>query len=74
MIKSEDKATIPVEKEEIRKIIMQELEKIRDHKTHLGQGCAACHVIFTLKNTLDSPEQDCADMVSQILTEDPQAK
>jgi len=59
-----------MEKEEIRQLIIQELEKIRTHKTKLGQGCAACHVMFSLKNTLNSSEQDCADLVSQVLSED----
>lgn len=59
-----------MEKSEIRNLIVQELQKIKDHKTHLGQGCAACHVMFSLKNALGSSEQDCADMISQILTED----
>jgi hypothetical protein len=70
MIKNKGLAITPMEKEEIRKLIIQELEHIRNHKTHLGQGCAACHVMFSLKNTLGSSEQDCADMVSQILSED----
>ena len=59
-----------MEKPEIRNLIMRELEKIRNHQTHLGQGCAACHVMFSLKNTLNHSEQDCADLVSEILTED----
>jgi hypothetical protein len=70
MIKNKDCAITHMEKEEIHRIITEELEKIQNHKTHLGQGCAACHVMFTLKNTLGSSEQDCADMVSQILSED----
>ena len=70
MIKSKDQTNTPMEKEEIRRLVIDELEKIRNHKTHLGQGCAACHVMFSLKNTLDAPEQDCADVISQILTED----
>jgi len=59
-----------MEKEELRNMIIIELEKIKNHKTHLDQGCAACHVMFSLKDTLGSSEQDCADMVSQILSED----
>ena len=59
-----------MEKEELRNMIIIELEKIKNHKTHLGQGCATCHVMFSLKDTLGSSEQDCADMVSQILSED----
>ena len=49
---------------------MDELQKIRNHQTQLNQGCAACHVMFTLKSKSGSSEQDCADMVSQILSED----
>lgn len=59
-----------MEKSHLRDLITDELQKIRNHQTQLGQGCAACHVMFSLKNTLDNSEQDCADMISQILTED----
>ena len=59
-----------MEKSELRKKIINELRKIRNHDTHLGNGCAACHVMFSLKNLLDKSEQECADIVSEILTED----
>ena len=59
-----------MDKNKIRQLIINELEKIRTHETKLDHGCAACHVMFSLKNNLDSSEQDCADFVSQILTED----
>lgn len=61
-----------MEKEQIRDLITQELEKIQNHQTHLDQGCAACHVMFSLKNILNNSEQDCADLVSQVLTEEPE--
>lgn len=58
------------EKSRIRNLIKEELEKIRTHRTELHQGCAACHVMFSLKEKLDIPEQDCADLVSELLSED----
>ena len=59
-----------MENEKVRQIIIDELQKIRNHQTRLNQGCAACHVMFSLKSILGSSEQDCADAVSQILSED----
>lgn len=55
---------------EIKDIINQELEKILTHQSQLQNGCAACHVMFSLKSRLDMPEQDCADLVSEVLTGD----
>ena len=37
----------------------------------LHGGCVACHVIFTLKEKLESSEQNAADLLSEILTHDP---
>ena len=59
-----------MDKDKIRQLIINELEKIRIHETKLVDGCAACHVMFSLKNILDTSEQDCADFVSEILTDD----
>lgn len=36
----------------------------------MNQGCAACHVIFSMKQEITGSEQDAADMLSEILTED----
>ncbi|MEM3008372.1 MAG: hypothetical protein QXY15_10015 [Candidatus Nitrosotenuis sp.] len=58
------------EKPKIRNLIKEELAKIRAHKTELHQGCAACHVMFSLKEKLGIPEQDCADLVSELLSDD----
>jgi hypothetical protein len=60
-----------VDKPEIANIIKEELQKIQTHQSELHQGCAACHVIFSLKNKLASSEQDCADLLSEVLTENP---
>lgn len=60
------------EKAAVKNLIKEELEKIRTHQTELQQGCAACHVMFSLNEKLNLPEQDCADLISEILTGDPQ--
>jgi hypothetical protein len=61
-----------VDKSEVANIVKDELQKIRTHQFELHQGCAACHVIFFLKNRLETSEQDCADLLSETLTEDPE--
>ena len=58
-----------METSQIKDLLKEELQKIRTHKIELHQGCAACHVIFSLKERLSSSEQDCADLISEILTE-----
>jgi len=50
--------------------IRKELHKIKEHKVDLHGGCVACHMIFTLKENLDSSEQNSADLLSEILTHD----
>jgi hypothetical protein len=51
--------------------IRKELDKIKEHKVDLHGGCVACHMIFTLKENLKSSEQNSADLLSEILTHDP---
>ncbi len=34
-----------------------------------GNGCAACHVLFALKNKMEVSEQDAADLLSEVLLE-----
>jgi len=34
-----------------------------------GNGCAACHVLFAVKNKMEVSEQDAADLLSEILLE-----
>ena len=50
--------------------IRKELDKIKEHKVDLHGGCVACHMIFTLKENLESSEQNAADLLSEILTHD----
>ena len=52
-------------------LIRKELDVIKDHKVDLHGGCVACHMIFTLKEKLDSSEQNAADLLSEVLTHDP---
>jgi hypothetical protein len=60
-----------MEKSEMQNAIKEEIQNVLSHKEHLHDGCAACHIIFSLKNKTGSSEQDCADMLSEILTENP---
>lgn len=60
-----------MDKAEVANMIKEELQKVRKHQSELHQGCAACHIIFSIKNKLGSSEQDCADILSEVLTEDP---
>lgn len=59
-----------MEKSEINQFIKKKLDQIIDHQIELNQGCAACHVIFSMKNEITNSEQDAADILSEILTED----
>ncbi|MGH9992964.1 MAG: hypothetical protein ACREAZ_10025 [Nitrososphaera sp.] len=34
-----------------------------------GNGCAACHVLFTMKDKMEVSEQDAADLLSEVLLE-----
>ncbi len=52
-------------------MVRKTLEKIKDHKIELHQGCVACHIIFTLKQNSGRSEQDAADLLSEILTHNP---
>lgn len=50
--------------------IRNELDNIKDHKVELHGGCVACHLIFRLKEKLESSEQNAADLLSEVLTSD----
>jgi hypothetical protein len=38
-----------------------------DHSVVKGNGCAACHILFKVKDTLKVSEQDAADLLSEVL-------
>lgn len=52
-------------------LVRKELDVIKGHKVDLHGGCVACHMIFTLKEKIDSSEQNAADLLSEVLTHDP---
>lgn len=53
---------------EAENLIRETLDKIKVHKIELHGGCVACHVIFSLTKKSGRPEQDAADMLSEVLT------
>ncbi|MDE1764720.1 MAG: hypothetical protein KGI27_00455 [Thaumarchaeota archaeon] len=56
---------------EAETLVKETLDCIKNHKMELQQGCVACHVIFSLKQSSGRSEQDAADLLSEILTHDP---
>ncbi|MGI0087316.1 MAG: hypothetical protein ACREBI_05090 [Nitrosotalea sp.] len=57
---------------EAETVIRETLDQIKKHKVELHQGCVACHVIFSLKQKSGRSEQDAADLMSEVLTGDPE--
>ena len=53
-------------------LVRETISKIKRHEIELQQGCVACHVIFTIKQNSGRSEQDAADLLSEVLTHDPQ--
>ena len=60
-------------REEIAKsIISQEICQIDSHASKIKEnGCAACHVLFTLVDKMQISEQDASELLSEILTNEP---
>ena len=60
------------EKEEITKsIIFQEINLINSDVSKIKEnGCAACHILFTLINKMRISEQEASERLSEILTND----
>ena len=58
------------EEDEIAKsIILQEIHQINSNASNVKEnGCAACHVLFTLVNKMQISEQDASELVSEILS------
>src|SRR5574342_1181787 len=52
-------------------LIRKELNTIKNNQVDLHGGCVACHMIFRLKEKLESSEQNAADLLSEVLTSDP---
>ena len=60
-------------REEIAKsIILQEINQIDSDPSKVKEnGCAACHILFTLVNKMQISEQDASELLSEILSKDP---
>jgi hypothetical protein len=57
-------------KEVTRQIISKEIQNIQINPFLIKEnGCAACHVLFTLSKELQISEQDASDMLSETLFE-----
>ena len=60
------------EKEErAQSIIFQEINRINSDTSKIKEnGCAACHILFTLINKMHISEQEASELLSEILTKD----
>ncbi|MGE5862530.1 MAG: hypothetical protein ACM31H_02050 [Nitrososphaerales archaeon] len=60
------------EKEErAQSIIFQEINRINSDTSKIKEnGCAACHILFTLINKMYMSEQEASELLSEILTKD----
>lgn len=54
-----------------REIIEERIRAVKSGSVDLRNGCVACDTIFTLVNKLKTNESDAADMLTQVLTNDP---
>ncbi|HEX7259173.1 MAG TPA: hypothetical protein VF242_14045 [Nitrososphaeraceae archaeon] len=59
-------------REEIAKsIILQEINQIDSDPSKVKEnGCAACHILFTVVNKMQISEQDASEILSEILSKD----
>ncbi|HVX01660.1 MAG TPA: hypothetical protein VHA09_00745 [Nitrososphaera sp.] len=54
------------------KLISQEVDAVVASPARVKvNGCAACHVLFTLADRMNLSETDAADMLAQVLTDRP---
>lgn len=54
-----------------KEIIEGEIRLVQNGSVDLRNGCVACHTIFTLANKLHTNESDAADLLTQVLTNNP---
>lgn len=61
-----------MENKRAKSIIIKTISNIQQNPLIVkGNGCAACHVLFTLSNEMNVSEQDASDLLSEILFSDP---
>ena len=59
--------------EEAKEIIMKEVQNVHVNPSGVKlDGCAACHVLFTLVDKMQISESNASDLLSQILFHDQQ--
>jgi hypothetical protein len=62
-----------MEMREAKEIILEEVQNVHDNPSEVRQnGCAACHVLFTLVDKMQINESQASDLLSQILFHDQQ--
>jgi hypothetical protein len=54
-----------------KEIIEGEIRLVQNGSVDLRNGCVTCHTIFTLANKLHTNESDAADLLTQVLTNNP---
>jgi hypothetical protein len=53
---------------EVERIIENEIRIVNENPSAIkANGCAACHVLFTVANKMKISEQDAADLLSEVL-------
>src|ERR687892_1899727 len=56
-----------------KKITLDEINNVKDNPSIIkGNGCAACHVLFSIIDKMHVNESEASDLISQILFHDPQ--
>jgi hypothetical protein len=65
LVKLDDRSSI----EEAEQIIKNEIFAVTSNPSIIrdNNGCAACHVLFKVKETMKVSEQDAADLLSEVL-------
>jgi len=59
--------------EQARQIIVNEVDKVGIDSSRIKKnGCAACHVLFTLVDRMHLSETDAADLLTEVLLERPE--
>ena len=54
-------------------IVLSEINNLRSDPSIVKEnGCAACHILFTLSNRMQISEQDASDLLSEVLFNNPE--
>ena len=74
MLNKDDNKNNNISHENIAKmIISEEINSVNDDPSIIKvNGCAACHVLFSIVNKMDVNESKASDLLSQILFNEPQ--